>query len=94
MMSMEAPTNYITQQAFERGRQHGDCDKADGLPKNDAPLSGEWAGESIVELIGDLIENAESDEHCHEICEAYEDGYSLGYDDATVYLFGLMARKG
>lgn len=36
------------------------------------------------ELIGDLLALAENDEHGHEICMAYEDGYSLGYDDGIV----------
>jgi hypothetical protein len=35
----------------------------------------------MVELIGDLIENAEDDDHVTEICDAYEEGYSHGYDN-------------
>jgi hypothetical protein len=54
------------------------------MPKNDFPLSGEWAGESIPELIGDLLAKTTDDEHGHEICMAYEDGYSEGYDMALV----------
>lgn len=77
-------TNTLTKEAFARGEQAGAYDAQSFAEKNDFPLSGEWAGESMVELIGDLIENAESDEHCHEICEAYEDGYSLGYDNVVV----------
>lgn len=38
-----------------------------------APLSGEWAGESIRELVGDLIDAEPEFED--EICDAYEEGY-------------------
>lgn len=77
-------TDTLTKEAFARGEQAGTYDAQSLAEKNHAPLSGEWAGESMVELIGDLIENAENDEHCHEICQAYEDGYSHGYDNEVV----------
>lgn len=74
-------TNTLTKEAFARGEQAGVYDAQSLAEKNLAPLSGEWAGESIVELIGDLIENAEDDDHVTEICDAYEEGYSHGYDN-------------
>ena len=46
---------------------------------NDSPLSGEWAGGSIPEYLGDLIE---SDDDYEIICEAYESGYEEGQTEA------------
>lgn len=71
----------ILKEAEERGYKRGAYDALCLAEKNDSPLSGEWAGESIPELLGDLLALAENDEHQHEVCEAYEDGYSRGYDD-------------
>jgi hypothetical protein len=75
----------IIDQAFERGYKRGYGEYADDAPKNDFPLSGEWADESMSELIGDLLALTTDDEHGHEICMAYEDGYSEGYDMACVH---------
>lgn len=69
--------NIITE-ARERGHDHGLYDGM-ALIKRNFPLSGEWAGESLNELLGDLLTLAENDEHQHEVCEAYEDGYFRGY---------------
>lgn len=77
-------TTTPTQDAEARGYERGANDALALAEKNDFPLSGEWAGESMNELIGDLLALAENDEHGHEICMAYEDGYSLGYDDGIV----------
>ena len=66
--------------AIHRGFQRGYDEAESGLMKNDFPLSGEWASESINELLGDLLKIAGDDEHGHEVCMAYEDGYSNGYD--------------
>lgn len=49
------------------------------------PLSGEWAGESSTELIGDLLDCAGNDhEECDAIAEAYEQGYREGWYDRLV----------
>lgn len=73
-------TNTLTEEAYGRGEGHGCSDALAWAEKNDAPLSGQWAGESMTELIGDLLALAENDEHASEICEAYERGYSDCYD--------------
>ena len=44
------------------------------------PLSGEWAGESITELLGDLLDEEDND----GIMEAYEDGFQQGWWDELV----------
>ena len=58
-------------EAKSRGYDRGHADALYGF-KNEAPLSGEWAGESIPELLGDLIEN---DDDYEIMCDAYETGY-------------------
>lgn len=80
-------TNTLTKEAFARGYERGANDALALAEKNDFPLSGEWAGESMTELIGDLIAKAENDEHGHEICMAYEEGYSHGYDNELASAF-------
>ena len=74
--------NEILDQAHERGYARGGYDALCLAPKNDAPLSGEWAGESIPELLGDLLALLGDDED--DICSAYEEGYSLGYDECLI----------
>ena len=58
-----------------------ECARSDALYGywNDSPLSGEWAGGSVPELLGDLIE---SDDDYEIICEAYESGYEEGQTEA------------
>jgi hypothetical protein len=71
--------------AYERGVSQGTNDRLTGL-HNDSPLSGEWSGESIPELLGDLIKKAEkingvpdnSGRLWQEICDNYETGYYEG----------------
>jgi hypothetical protein len=69
----------LMMQAYERGRWKGRNDYLQGY-ENDSPLSGEWAGESITELLGDLISRAEElsgedSEIAQEILDNYETGY-------------------
>jgi hypothetical protein len=92
-LSNPAYPHTIKQLAYARGFSRGANDALALAEKNDYPLSGEWAGESITELLGDLITLAENDEHAHEVCMAYEDGYSLGYDDTKVEEILRMASK-
>jgi len=61
--------------AVHRGFQRGYDEAESGLIKNDTPLN-----EGMREVLGDLIAQAGDDEQCHEVCMAYEDGYSDGYD--------------
>jgi hypothetical protein len=69
--------------SYERGKAQGNNDRLSGF-SNDSPLSGEWAGESIPELLGDLIKKAEKliGEHddgvTQDICDNYETGYYEG----------------
>lgn len=73
--------------AYERGKARGHNDRLEGYGTSE-PLSGEWAGESIPELLGDLIKKAErlngvpdnSGELWQDICDNYETGYLEGND--------------
>lgn len=69
----ETAQEYAYRRAFTRGYAHGIQDKKEGY-YNEAPLSGEWAGMSITEIIGDLIDEA-GDEYSQDICDEYERGY-------------------
>jgi hypothetical protein len=44
-----------------------------------ACLSGEWAGESITELIGDLLDEVSENDN-DAICDAYEEGFAQGWN--------------
>lgn len=56
-----------------------------------SPLSGEWAGESIPELLGDLIDESEGlvgsgddlDDASDAICDAYEAAFEKAWMQAT-----------
>lgn len=69
-----------------RGLARGIGDCADGY-QNESPLSGEWVGESIAELLGDLLDAAdrlasvEIADSIGEICDAYLRGYDLAFGD-------------
>lgn len=71
--------------ANERGYQRGIADGLDGF-YNEAPLSGEFAGESIEELLGDVIRRVErmngSGDDFYEIYNEILDSYEKGYRDA------------
>jgi len=70
--------DLILGQARERGVRRGHDDQW-GDVRNYEPLSGEWAGESVTELLGDLLELGYSvridDGMEDDICDAYLDGY-------------------
>ena len=83
-------TNTITHndllinEAGWRGILRGQDDRLNGMPRNDAPLSGEWAGESIMELLGDLIAQMEGEDEgdfVNDLCDSYERCYNHAYDD-------------
>jgi hypothetical protein len=73
----------ILREAYERGVQQGWHDQLQGY-ENPTPLSGEWAGESPNEILGDLMSDAEKliGEHdsgvWQDICDNYETGYFDG----------------
>lgn len=68
------------EEAKSRGRAAGLARRAEVDDQNDlpdwSPLSGEWAGESIPELLGDLLPDGYEDE---EIVDAYEDAALEAY---------------
>jgi hypothetical protein len=53
---------------------------------NASPLSGEWAGESIPELLGDLwvdLDDVDVPEwYLATLCDEYEKGYQSAFEDA------------
>ena len=77
-MNDEKLETYLDR-ASDRGEQRGRDDRDAGV-YNDSPLSGEWAGESVRELLGDLID-AVGEEYACDVCDAYETGYALAFDD-------------
>lgn len=75
-------TNHPTKLAYERGLERGQGDAQAGY-YNESPLSGEWAGESIPELLGDLIVRFEDDsDNLEELCDLYEQGYNKAFEEA------------
>lgn len=66
-------------ESYRRGRLRGESDEYNNY-YNDAPLSGEWAEESINELLGDLIGDDDDYEWSDEICQAYLNGYQIAFD--------------
>jgi len=72
-------TTDETYRTFLRLHDEGD------LPEDFYPpdaLSGEWAGESIPELLGDLMDG--DDYFDEQVMEAYEDGFREGWWDELV----------
>jgi hypothetical protein len=66
--------------AMERGWAAGEARKASGGKGEWSPLSGEWASESINELLGDLLVDA-TDEQRQEILDAYEENALEAYNE-------------
>lgn len=71
-------TTTKTNEAYDRGFARGCSDCGQGF-YNEAPLSGEWAGESIPELIGDLFD--EDFGNFDDLCESYEQGYNDAFTE-------------
>lgn len=75
---------FVEVESFGRGFERGVGDRDESPFPNPGPLSGEYAGESVPELLGDLIDALvrlgvdESDAH-EIVCDAYELGYSQGF---------------
>jgi hypothetical protein len=73
----------IQDQAWQRGFERGQADRAAGV-SNPAPLSGEWAGESVREILGDLIDALLAmgcaDDEAEWIADDYVAGYETGND--------------
>jgi hypothetical protein len=70
--------------AYERGKDQGISDNFQDY-YNEAPLSGEWAGYSPKEILGDLFpEYEDTVEYFAEsgaICDAYTEGYQSAFVD-------------
>lgn len=74
-------TNHPDKIAFDRGLDQGTADRDKGY-YNDAPLSGEWAGESVTELLGDLFMNfMDGTDNISDLCDAYEAGYQSAFEN-------------
>ena len=75
---IDGNTSAETARAILKGIEDGDPDVMDIQP---SPLSGEWAGESVYELIPELREMEERGEHdaIDEACTAYEQGFGEGF---------------
>src|SRR5580765_6801139 len=75
---IDGNTSSETVQAILKGIEDGDPAIMDMEP---SPLSGEWAGESVYELIPEIREMEERDAHAEidEACSAYELGFSEGF---------------
>lgn len=73
---MEQEIKALLGKAQDRGYARG-CADINERYYNPEPLSGEWAGESINELLGDILSVilAYGDEFYDEVCEHYEFGY-------------------
>jgi hypothetical protein len=78
--------------ARDRGVDRGRADRAAGVYVDD-PLSGEWAGESIPELLGDLLvglfDDPSREDMDHDVwdtlCDAFESGYRSAFDDVLIH---------
>lgn len=67
----------VLKEARQRGYDRGLADKKESIYRKDI-LSGEWAGESITELLGDLLggyDEMQQDWVCDE--------YVMGYEEAN-----------
>ena len=58
----------------------------------DAPLSGEWAGMSAVEILGDIADPNESDTF-DWACDAYEEGYDWYFSNYHEALMTLQTQE-
>ena len=73
------PAETFLDMAHKRGEEHATYDRNDGEYRTD-PLSGVFAGESVRELLGDLID-ALGEDYELDVCDAYEAGYASVWSD-------------
>lgn len=67
---------------YRRWLERYEAGYADVMDIEPAWLSGEWAGESVAELLGDLFEEAESAGANHEFLAHLEECYAASASDA------------
>jgi hypothetical protein len=70
----------VFQEARERGRRLAVAEIREGCEESRDPLSGEWAGESVTELIGDLVARVvgsydDEGDAWADVADEYEAGY-------------------
>jgi len=80
----ELELERVCVESHARGFARGRADRIDGPFPNLSPLSGEWAGESVPELLGDLVADVirfgvDECDAFDAVCDAYESGYSDGF---------------
>ncbi len=84
-MTFETAEQTARERGEQAGRDHASWIETNSDVEMPACLSGEWAGESITELIGDLLDEAyeEGFAQCWNavaICDAYEEGFAQGWN--------------
>jgi hypothetical protein len=78
-MTFETVEQTARERGEQAGRDHASWIETDSDVEMPACLSGEWAGESITELIGDLLDEVSEDDN-DAICDAYEEGFAQGWN--------------
>lgn len=78
----------LFEEARERGRGLGEWEVSLGSTSPGEPLSGEWAGESPAERLGDLFEALEAlgeepGDAFEWVCDVFEAGYLSAYEEVT-----------
>ena len=84
-MTFETVEQTARKRGEQAGRDHASWIETDSDVEMPACLSGEWAGESITELIGDLLDEVYEEGfaqgwHAVVICDAYEEGFAQGWN--------------
>lgn len=77
------PVGHAALCAWLRGWDRAADTAASDIEPTDSPMSGEWAGESVTELVGDLLVfrgDRFYDDDDDAIVSAYEDGYGAVRD--------------
>lgn len=80
----------VLKDARQRGYDRGLADKKEGTHR-DGILSGEWAGDSITELLGDLISRTDEDGE-QWVCDEYVAGYEEANEPDEKLYWGDLAN--
>lgn len=87
---MDRTYEQIMDAARERGYEAGRTAARNGERRTD-PLSGEWAGESMPEIIGDLVDEAATIHGGDPDADCWDDmanEYETGYEDGQLSVWG------